>query len=326
MIVFRSYILFIILGVCSVESMASGMPYVEFTKFKGEALAAVSLTFDDALPSQLTTAIPILDQNGLSATFFIHTDNIKSTWASTWDAWISVVAHGHEVGSHTKSHPALSELSNARRIRDEIEGSAYYIKKNLGVKPISFAYPFSDVNDIVRRKVREVYFIDRDSCRMWGGEGFTAQEGIENIEQAVVKGEWFFCMMHGVDDDSFRPIQKNALHEIAEYLAKHRDTIWTDTYSNVGLYNRERILTEIKFKDVSHGGFMMRLDIPKDVRFRDHMTIPLTLSIALDGHDVKYVKIYDDDHRISTRVSRDGNGLLIDVIPNGKWIQMYWGK
>ena len=324
MIISRIYISLVILVSFSVKMVASEIPYVQFAEFKGDALAAVSMTFDDGLPSQLEKAIPILDKYGLNATFFIHTDNIKPTWASTWDAWVPVVKSGHEVGSHTKSHPALSELSNARRIRDEINGSANYIEQNLGVRPISFAYPFSDVNDVIRRKVRDVYFIDRDNCRMWGGAEFTATEGIENIKKSVKKGELFYCMMHGVDDDSFRSIAEEDLSEIVEYLADHRETIWTDTYSNIGLYARERILVELKLKETREGGFMLRLDIPEDTRFRKYMNKPLTLKVDLDGRDIKLVKVYRDDKVIATPIARDGNSFLMDIIPDSKWVQVYW--
>lgn len=323
---FHLYLLFALLGICSYSAIASDTPYITFTKFKNEALAAVSMTFDDALPSHITKAIPILNKYDLHATFFVFTDNVKPTGVSTWDAWKQAVADGHEVGGHTKTHPALTKLKNPRRIRDEIEGCADLIEKNLGVRPLSFAYPFSDVNDVIRKKVQKVYFIDRGSCRMWGGDKFTAQEGIRNIDKAVVEGDWFYCMMHGIDDDSFLSIKESQLLKISEYLAKNRDKIWTDTYTNVGLYERERIVTEIKFKDIRHGGFMMRLDVPDDVRFREYMVIPLTLNISLDGRDEAYVKIYDDNRALSTHISRDGKGLLVDVVPNGKWIQVYWGK
>jgi peptidoglycan/xylan/chitin deacetylase (PgdA/CDA1 family) len=33
---------------------------------------AVSLTFDDGLPTQLVTAVPVLDSNGLHGTFYVN--------------------------------------------------------------------------------------------------------------------------------------------------------------------------------------------------------------------------------------------------------------
>src|ERR671931_2018435 len=38
----------------------------------GECRGAVSLTFDDGMRSQLETAIPLLDEHGLQATFYLN--------------------------------------------------------------------------------------------------------------------------------------------------------------------------------------------------------------------------------------------------------------
>jgi len=127
-------------------------------------------------------AIPLFDAHGLHGTFFVHTDNIKSTWASTWKAWKVAAAHGHEVGSHTKTHSDLAQVQNARQLRNEIDGSADMIEQNIGICPISFAYPFSASYDAVRRQVRSVYLLDRSDCRMWGGQGFGADDGTRYIE------------------------------------------------------------------------------------------------------------------------------------------------
>ena len=322
----RECIIVFVLAVSAVGAYAADAPYIRFAKFRGDARGAVTLTFDDALPSQIEKAVPILDKYGLHATFFIHTDNVKTTWASTWDAWGPIARRGHEVGSHSQSHPLLSELTNPRRIRMEIEGSADIIEQHIAIRPISFAYPFSDVDDILRRKVLAVYFIDRDSCRMWGGAAFTAANGISNIEQAVECGEWFYSMMHGVGDISFKPISEKALSGIVKYLADHRDTIWTDTYANVGLYLRACRLVKMKFKDVREDAFMVKLNIPAGTPYGEHMIVPLTLMVSRSGHDAGFIKAYCGDLPIATSVSRDGKYFLMDVVPDGKWVQVYWGN
>jgi peptidoglycan/xylan/chitin deacetylase (PgdA/CDA1 family) len=321
--------LHVLLGLCVAGAALAAevqRPYVKIARFKGNADCAVSLTFDDAFPSQIEKALPIFDKHGLHATFFVHTDNVKDSWASTWDAWRAAAATGHEVGSHTKTHPDLTQIRTARKMRNEVEGSADLIEQRLGIRPISFAYPFSAANDSVERQVREVYLLDRSDCRMWGGEGFGADTGIGNIEQAAEKGVWFYCMMHGIDEVSFRPITATALAGIAEYLAEHRDTIWTDTYGNVGRYVRERTLAEFKFRDVTKSSFEMRLSLVDDVPFLESLTMPLTLMVALDGRDGKLVKAYRGDEPVPVTVSRDGKYVLLDVVPRGEWIQVFWGN
>ena len=320
------YLVIVLLMGRTVSAVEEQRPYVEVARFQGDALAAVSMTFDDAFPSQIEKAIPLYDKYGLHATFFVHTDNIKSTWASTWDAWKVAAATGHEVASHSKTHPNLTQVKSARRRRSEIKGSADLIEQNIGIRPISFAYPFSAANDAVQRQVRDVYLFDRSDCRMWGGQGFGADTGIRNIEQAVKNGTWFYCMMHGVDEVSFRPITAKALAGIIAYLAAHRDTIWTETYGTVGCYVRERTLADLKYKAVSTTSFEVRLVLPKDVASADKLTIPLTLLIALDEHNGAATKAYRGGAEVPATLSRDGKSILVDVIPDGTWTKVVWGQ
>ena len=58
--------------------------------------AAISLTFDDGMASQLDIAVPMLDAHGLRATFYpIAGDDYRQTLAP----WQGVAEAGHEIGS-----------------------------------------------------------------------------------------------------------------------------------------------------------------------------------------------------------------------------------
>ncbi|MFN3537847.1 MAG: polysaccharide deacetylase family protein, partial [Brevundimonas sp.] len=79
-----------------VTAFASGWP--------GGARAAVVLTYDDALPSQLATAVPDLDARGLKGVFFLSNVAAEAT-----PAWRAVAEGGHELANHTIFHPCLAE-------------------------------------------------------------------------------------------------------------------------------------------------------------------------------------------------------------------------
>ena len=64
-----------------------------------DAMPAVTLTYDDALNSQLTTAAPALKAHGLKATFFVT--DVRTNPAP----WSALLADGHELASHTFRHP-----------------------------------------------------------------------------------------------------------------------------------------------------------------------------------------------------------------------------
>src|SRR5258708_34589092 len=71
----------------------------------GGAKAAVSLTYDDALNSQLDNAVPELKRLGMKGTFFLTENNAHWRLAD----WEALARDGHEGAHHTLTHPrALS--------------------------------------------------------------------------------------------------------------------------------------------------------------------------------------------------------------------------
>ena len=61
-------------------------------------VAAVSLTFDDGLQSQLDLAVPILGESGVLGTFYV---NPQDGYEEDLLPWQEVAAMGHEIGNHT---------------------------------------------------------------------------------------------------------------------------------------------------------------------------------------------------------------------------------
>jgi peptidoglycan-N-acetylglucosamine deacetylase len=74
------------------------------------ARAAVSLSFDDARPSQVDVGLPILDRNGVKATFFL----VPSNAGARQQGWKQAVANGHEIGSHSLDHPCTGNFAWSR--------------------------------------------------------------------------------------------------------------------------------------------------------------------------------------------------------------------
>jgi hypothetical protein len=122
---------------------------------KGVGLAAcLVVTFDDGDRGNATIAAPILERHGQRACFFVTTGFIGTDHVPPWDAekkiqtrWMtwdevrSLRAAGHDIGSHTETHPDLGVVSPdvARR---EIEGGIRRLDAELGEHSGLFAYPF----------------------------------------------------------------------------------------------------------------------------------------------------------------------------------------
>jgi peptidoglycan/xylan/chitin deacetylase (PgdA/CDA1 family) len=105
----------------------------------------ISLDFDDGWVSTYLNGLPIIEAAGLKSTQYV----VSSVLGSSADGYISVAqmldmqTRGHDIESHTKTHPELPLLSQAQ-MQDEIAGSKSTLEA-LGVSPITaMAYPYGE--------------------------------------------------------------------------------------------------------------------------------------------------------------------------------------
>jgi len=122
--------------------------------------AAVSLTFDDGLRSQLEVALPILDRHGLLATFYLNpagaeeSAGLGDSWMERLAPWQAVQARGHEMGNHTVLHPCSlniqAEWLAGKNLRDwtleRLQADVLEAQRRLRAafpaqRETSFAYP-----------------------------------------------------------------------------------------------------------------------------------------------------------------------------------------
>ena len=129
----------------------------EITYFQGNKPGAVSITFDDSYPSQVSVGVAQLNARGLKGTFFVITGRLQLPWAT----WQGVATQGHEIASHTMTHPDLTTLSEDE-VRWELSASQSAINQNItGQSCISFAYPYTDSNDTVQAIAADYYVAAR---------------------------------------------------------------------------------------------------------------------------------------------------------------------
>ncbi len=130
---------------------------------------SVVLTFDDGFRNFYDEAMPVLTENGFSATVFIVSDYIgrRNDWEVppaglgvrdllTWQQAGELARNGIEIGSHTSTHPDLRRVSDSEAQR-EIAGSRMKIEDHLGQEVVSFAYPFGETNAIAKEYVKKEF-------------------------------------------------------------------------------------------------------------------------------------------------------------------------
>lgn len=106
----------------------------------------IILSFDDGWASQYTYAFPILKKYGYPATFFIFTNSIGHRNYISLENLREMMVAGMTIGSHSRSHPYLTEITNEVALKEEIAGSKNILEKTLGVPITEFAYPFGRYN------------------------------------------------------------------------------------------------------------------------------------------------------------------------------------
>lgn len=84
----------------------------------------------------------------------------------SWDQLRALSRSGHEVGSHSVTHPILPLVDDAQLVR-EVAGSKARLEAELGVPCESFCYPNGDCDDRVVEAVRRAGYL-RAVTTAWG--------------------------------------------------------------------------------------------------------------------------------------------------------------
>jgi len=140
----------------------------------------IILTFDDGYTDNYFNLLPLMEKYGYKGVIYFLGDFDVSY--NFWDAdqgdhrdeimgkeqKKSFVEKGWEIGSHTLTHRHLSKLPE-NEVFEEIAEGKNSLEQALGTKIISFAYPYGDLNEMVKAQVKKsghIFGIATDSGGM----------------------------------------------------------------------------------------------------------------------------------------------------------------
>jgi len=222
--------------------------------------SGVSLTYDDALRSQLDVAVPALDQHHLVGTFFL-TEGARSAT----DQWRALLGRGHELAAHTMLHPCDGAQSwvkkgnalqdyDAARMTAELKESIGLLKSLGNVRgPYTFAYPcgatwIGQSHESYIPLVKPLFSaargvgsgsIDPTTETFENAPGISADKSgddlVSLVEETAKSGRWLVLMFHGVGGD-YLSASAEAHEKLLTYLDSHRETIWTGTFGALSTY------------------------------------------------------------------------------------------
>lgn len=175
----------------------------------------VSLTFDAAWGNEDTQQLlDILDRYGVKATFFV-----VGEWVDKYPESVKALHDaGHEVMSHSDTHPHMASLS-AEEISREVSASADKIQSVTGERPDLFRCPYGEYNDNVIATVRTMSMTPIQwSTDSLDWKGISAEEIVRRVENKVSAGD--IILFHNAAEHT-----PEALPTIIEYLQKEGYTI-----------------------------------------------------------------------------------------------------
>lgn len=220
------------------------------------AKVAVSLSYDDALDSQLDHAAPALDRHGFKATFYVTIGNEAMLARS--DAWQALARNGHELGNHTIYHPCRSSLPDREwvqpyydldtysleQLRRELMVTNTFLEALDGQSRRSFAATCSDmlaggepylpaVADLFG-SIRDVdHGMARGAKIVWGPDpGISGTDLVRFVADNSRPGTMLGIVFHGVGGD-YLSVSAEAHEALLEFLAANRETYWVDTYVTI---------------------------------------------------------------------------------------------
>ncbi len=239
--------------------LACSYSKAQVMKWPHGAKAAIVLTYDDALPTQLDTAVPQLKKAKLKGTFFLTSD----VDYVTMPRWRQLAKEGFELGNHTVFHPCPASPDNPvssdgytpYQIIREIEIMDRFLFALDGKTNRTYAYPCAvttvggkDYVDTLRRYKLVRYariggdmnaiitdYTHLDTLRIpaLGLEDGTPADSLIDYVQRVQKvGGLGIFMFHGIGGDYITT--PTASHQaLVDYLRKNRKDIWVATFQEV---------------------------------------------------------------------------------------------
>jgi len=118
----------------------------------------VVLTFDDAFDDFYENALAILKKYEFPATVFTPSDLMDERGQMTFIQLKALVDNGIDIGSHTRTHVYLPQLSPHQQ-KNQITESKRILEEKLGISVNHFAYPVGGFSNKIKAFVKEAGYM-----------------------------------------------------------------------------------------------------------------------------------------------------------------------
>lgn len=227
--------------------------------------AAVSLAYDDALPSQLDHAIPALDRHGLKGSFYLTL--ASDTLRTRRQAWVDAARRGHELGNHSLFHQCRSSLpdrawvpahrdldtTTVAEMADQVRLANVMLAALDGRTARTMTVPCGDT------RAQDGNYVDAVASEFVGiklGQGgvvadmarldlaavpvdvpvdVSGDQLIARVEEAARRGTLVSFTFHGIGGD-YLAVSNEAHDALLQHLAAHPDVYWVAPFVDIVQY------------------------------------------------------------------------------------------
>ncbi|HTE57277.1 MAG TPA: Ig-like domain-containing protein [Verrucomicrobiae bacterium] len=152
----------------------------------------LTMTFDDGHEDNIANALPLLNQYGFKTTQCYMTGNgVLEGNPTAQQGVLSFFNSGHEICSHTVTHPMLTTLTEAQA-RYELEHSKQVLESIIGQPVLNFASPHGDYNANVNSIIDDYYQSHRTV-----DEGYNSKDNynkyrvrVQNLQSTTTMAEF----------------------------------------------------------------------------------------------------------------------------------------
>ena len=188
----------------------------------------VALTMNCAWNAEdIDKILEILEENNVKITFFIVGD-----WIEKYpEAVKKVYEAGHEIGTHSDTHPHVNNLSYEENVK-QLENSNDKIEKITGTRTNLYRTPYGEYNQTVIKAAQDKgYYTIQWNLDTLDYTGLTGEEMWNRIKDKIGSGD-IILMHNGTEHtaDSLDKIIKNIKEQNLE-IVKISDLIYKENYT-----------------------------------------------------------------------------------------------
>jgi len=284
-----------------------------------EALIAHSSAGSLFEAGKITEAYQIIDEsfeklrNGTLQNIdeVVYHDNSQDT--TTWQDLKKYTLEGHEIASHSITHPRMAVLDEVN-LRYELEQSKTDIYKHLGE---AYRMPETYLDEINRASDDDPETSKNDYVQWQRGPLTNSSMELMKswIDKCVANNNiWLILVFHGVDDFGWEPKSAGELEAYFSYIKENENNLWVATFADVTKYIRERKNIAIS-SQMEANTIVLTLTTDLDAKTYD---VPLTLKTYIPDN-WEGIQIRNSENVLMDRVevhsNETGTYVLYDITP-----------